>query len=153
VEFVLLPTGASVPSPGEEAPWHYRTIKNLLDTTSMVEEDASGDMCLFTGEEPTSVNEAETEQGWCNAMDEEMQSIIDNGTWDLEELRPGHRDIGLKWVYKLKKDAHGAAVKRKARLIAKGYVQCQGVDFEDVFAPVVRMYSVCVVIVLAAHPG
>jgi hypothetical protein len=112
VEFVSPPTGATVPSLGEEAPRRYRTIKNLMDTTMMVIEDASGDMCLFTREEPASFNEAETEQGWCNAMDKEMQSIVENGTWELKDLPPGHRAIGLKWVYKLKKDARGAVVKR-----------------------------------------
>ena len=108
-------------------------------------------LCLFAREEPASYLEAEKEPGWRSAMDEEMQSIADNRTWELTELPPGHRAIGLKWVYKLKKDAHGAVVKRKARLVAKGYVQVQGVDFEDVFAPVARMDSVRVLIALAAH--
>jgi hypothetical protein len=84
-------------------------------------------------------------------MDEEMKSILDNHTWEMCELPPGHRAIGLKWVYKLKKDAHGSVVKRKARLVAKGYVQRQGVDFEDVFAPIARMDSVRLLIALAAH--
>jgi hypothetical protein len=153
VEFVSPPTGATVPSPGEEAPRRYRTIKNLMDTTMIVTEEESGDMCLFTGEEPASFNEAETEQGWRNAMDEEMQSIVKNGTWEHKELPPGYRAIGLKWVYKLKKDAQGAVVKQKARLVAKGYVQRQGVDFEDVFASVARMDSVRLVVALAAHQG
>jgi hypothetical protein len=153
VEFMSPPTSATVPSPGEEAPRRYCTIKNLMDTTTMVTEDECGDMCLFTGEEPASFNEAKTEQGWRNAMDEEMQSIVENGTWELKELPPGHRAIGLKWVYKLKKDAQGAVVKRKARLVAKGYVQRQGVDFEDVFALVARMDSVRLVVALAAHQG
>jgi hypothetical protein len=124
-----------------------------MDTTTMVIEEESGDMCLLTGEEPASFKEAEMEQGWQKAMDEEMQSIVENGTWELKELPPGHRAIGLKWVYKLKKDAQGAVVKRKARLVAKGYVQRQGVDFEDVFAPVARMDSVRLLVALAAHQG
>jgi transposase InsO family protein len=152
VEFVSPPSGASVPSPGEEAPRRYRTLENLFDTTTTVETD-HGDICLFSGEEPGSFNEAETEQGWRDAMNEEMKSINENRTWELCKLPPGHRAIGLKWVYKLKKDAHGAVVKRKARLVAKGYVQRQGVDFDDVFAPVARMDSVRVLIALAAHEG
>ena len=142
-----------MPPPDKEAPRRYRTLENLWDTT----EEGTGDksqysyLCLFAGEEPTSFNEAQKEGGWRNAMNEEMQSIVDNNTWELCELPPGHRPIGLKWVYKLKKDAHGAVVKRKARLVAKGYVQVQGVDFEDVFAPVARMDSVRVLVALAAH--
>jgi hypothetical protein len=57
----------------------------------------------------------------------------------------------LKWVFKLKHDEHGDVVKHKARLVAKGYVQRQGVDFEEVFAPVARMESVRVLLILAAH--
>jgi len=56
-------------------------------------------------------------------MEEEMASIEENGTWALVDLPPGHKFIGLKWVYKVKWDEKGAIVKHKARLVAKGYVQ------------------------------
>jgi hypothetical protein len=49
---------------------------------------------------------------------------------------PHHRSIELKWVYKAKKNVMGIFTKHKARLVVKGYVQHQGIDFEDVFAPV-----------------
>jgi hypothetical protein len=75
-------------------------------------------------------------------MDSEMQSICKNGTWDLASLPPGQKAIGLKWVYKLKRNADGEVVKHKARLVAKGYVQQQGVDFEEVFAPVARLDTI-----------
>ncbi|KAK1680872.1 hypothetical protein QYE76_041720 [Lolium multiflorum] len=84
-------------------------------------------------------------------MDEELVSIRDNNTWKLVDLPNGQKAIGLKWVYKIKKDAQGNLVKHKARLVAKGYVQEQGVDFEEVFAPVARMESVRLIIALAAQ--
>ena len=74
-------------------------------------------------------------------MQEEMDAIEENSTWHLTTLPPGHRAIGLKWVYKVKKDAHGAVLKHKARLVSKGYVQRHGVDYEEVFAPVARLES------------
>jgi hypothetical protein len=86
-------------------------------------------------------------------MDEEMASIIDNDTWELATLPAGHKAIGLKWVYKVKRDAAGIIVKHKARLVAKGYAQQQGVDFEEVFAPVARMETVRLLLALAAHSG
>jgi transposase InsO family protein len=106
--------------------------------------------CLLT-EEPTKFEDANTEECWRRAMDEELVSIHDNNTWKLVDLPNGQKAIGLKWVYKIKKDAEGNLVKHKARLVAKGYVQEQGVDFEEVFAPVARMESVRLIIALAAQ--
>jgi hypothetical protein len=86
-------------------------------------------------------------------MAEVINSIEDNNTWDLVNLLASHKPIGLKWVYKLKKNATGVVVKHKARLVAKGYVQREGVDFEKVFAPVARLDSVRLLLALAAHEG
>ena len=71
-------------------------------------------------------------------MLEELSSIEQNKMWSLVTLPPGHRAIGLKWVFKTKRDEHGDVVKHKARLVAKGYVQHQGIDYEEVFAPVAK---------------
>jgi hypothetical protein len=56
-------------------------------------------------------------------MQAELQAIRDNNTWSLSELPKGHKAIGLKWVFKVKRDAVGNIVKHKARLVAKGYAQ------------------------------
>jgi hypothetical protein len=85
------------------------------------------------------------------AMDSEMQSICKNGTWELAILPPGQKAIGLKWVFKLKKNSKGEIVKHKARLVAKGYVQKQGVDFEEVFAPMARLDTIRLILALAAN--
>jgi hypothetical protein len=86
-------------------------------------------------------------------MKEELKSIEENKTWELTDLPSGHRPIGLKWIFKLKKDSTGKIVKHKARLVAKGYVQRQGVDFEEVFAPVARMDIVKLILAVAAQLG
>jgi hypothetical protein len=86
-------------------------------------------------------------------MKEEMQSIVDNHTWDLVELPRGHRAIGLKWVFKVKRDEAGRVVRYKARLVAKGYVQQAGIDYDEVLAPVARVDSVRLLLALAAHKG
>jgi hypothetical protein len=69
------------------------------------------------------------------------------------ELPHGQRAIGLKWVYKVKRDENGSIVKYKARLVAKGYVQHAGIDFEEVFAPIARLESVRLLLAIAAHSG
>jgi hypothetical protein len=97
--------------------------------------------------------EAHEEQAWRDTMAEEIKSIEDNNTWCLIMLLPSHRPIGLKWVYKVKKGSEGEIVKHKAHLIAKGYVQQPGRDFDEVFAPVARIESVRMLLALATEEG
>jgi hypothetical protein len=142
------------------APHHFHYIADLLgepDGTmqqagrpSMFDDEV---LHLVSGEEPASFAEAEREDCWRRAMLDELQSVDDNGTWTLTTLPAGRRAIGLKWIYKVKKDELGNIVRHKARLVVKGYVQRAGVDFEEVFAPVARLESVRLILVLAAHRG
>ena len=83
-------------------------------------------------------------------MLEEMKVIEENETWQLIDPPLGCRSISLKWVYKVKWDEHDAVVKHKARLVARGFVQREGIDFEEFFAPVARMESVRLLLALAA---
>jgi hypothetical protein len=108
---------------------------------------------LAEGAEPATLAEAQAEEGWRTAMAEEMAAIKENDTWELCDLPAGQRAIGLKWVYKLKKNPAGEIVRHKARLVAKGYAQRAGVDFDEVFAPVARLDSVRVLLAVAAHHG
>ena len=70
-----------------------------------------------SADEPASFDEAELHSSWRKAMEEEMASIEENRTWYLVDLQHGHRAIGLKWVYKVKRDGDGAVSKYKARLV------------------------------------
>jgi hypothetical protein len=80
-------------------------------------------------------------------------AVEQNRTWELADLPRGHRAITLKWVFKLKRDEADTIVKHKARLVARGFLQQEGVDFDDAFAPVARMESVRLILVLAAQEG
>jgi negative regulator of sigma E activity len=104
----------------EGAPLQYRTIPNLLDTTEEVQMEYSG-VCLLVAEEPQSIEQALSELCWRQAMQTEMQSIEANKTWEVSDLPKNQKAIGLKWVFKVKKDHDGNIVKHKARLVAKGY--------------------------------
>jgi hypothetical protein len=84
-------------------------------------------------------------------MGEEIRAIEENDTWVLTDLHPGRRAIDLKWVFKVKRDEKGSVVKHKTRLVVKGYSQQQGVDYEEVFAPVARLEAVRLLLALAAH--
>jgi hypothetical protein len=86
-------------------------------------------------------------------MLEEMNAIEGNDSWCLENLSVGRRAIGLKRVFKVKRDERGNIVKHKARLVVKGYAQRHGIDYDEVFVPVARLDSVRLLIALAAQEG
>jgi hypothetical protein len=100
-----------------------------------------------------SFQEAQAHECWCKAMLDEMTSIEANGAWELVEAPLGHRLIGLKWVFKTKKDAIGVITKYKAWLVVKGYVQEHGVDFNEVFAPVAQLESVRLLLAYVVGQG
>nr|GEZ48289.1 ribonuclease H-like domain, reverse transcriptase, RNA-dependent DNA polymerase [Tanacetum cinerariifolium] len=108
---------------------------------------------LFTEEEPRNYKEASTDKKWIESMKIELDSINKNNTWTLTTLPTNQKAIGLKWVFKTKRDVKGNIIKYKARLVAKGYVQEQGIDFDEVFAPVARIETVHLILALAAYHG
>ena len=151
IQWATPPTGQSVDSEGD--PLRYRTIADLLDDTEEIQDFEYSGLCLVATKEPRSVQEAMSEECWRQAMRAEMQAIEANRTWDVSVLPPKHKAIGLKWVFKVKKDPEGNVVKYKARLVAKGYAQRFGVDFDEVFALVARIETVRVLLALAAQGG
>ena len=86
------------------------------------------------------------------AMVEEMESLNKNKTWELSEVPKGKKAIGCKWVFR-KKDAilEKEGERFKAKLVAKGYSQRHGSDYDEVFSPMVRHTSIRVVMALVAH--
>lgn len=110
-------------------------------------------MLLALNNEPRSFSEAKVSKEWRLACEDEISSIVQNGTWTLVDLPLGAKAIGLKWVFKLKRNSDGTIKKHKARLVAKGYVQKHGVDFDEVFAPVARIETIRLLINLSASNG
>ena len=82
-------------------------------------------------------------------MDKEITTIEWNNTWELTDLSKGHKTIGIKWVYKIKLKENGEVDRHKVHLVAKGYKKEFGVDYIEVFAPIVRYDTIILVIVLA----
>ena len=115
-------SGSTTENENEDSlPMHYRNLADIYDNTSEVELelDSEGEALLAEVEEPTSYSEEVGNPEWELAMENEIQSIMKNKTWTLTELPPGHRPIGLKWVFKLKKNADGEVMKHKARLFQR----------------------------------
>ncbi len=102
------------------------TIANkCFEEPSFYEEDISRSNC----------------DNWKEAMEQEMKSLRGNHTWDLVELPRDRKTVGSKWIYKIKIKADGSIERYKARLVAQGYTQKFGVDYDETFCPVVRMES------------
>jgi hypothetical protein len=85
--------------------------------------------------EPRFFTKAEGHAAWHATMHSEMDAVEKNRTWELVDLPRGHSAITLKWVFKLKRDEAGTIVKHKARLVARSFVQREGIDFDNTFTP------------------
>ncbi|MCO5560344.1 hypothetical protein L7F22_013956 [Adiantum nelumboides] len=84
-------------------------------------------------------------------MQQEIDSIHKNHTWDLVDLPTGKKPIGTKWVFKVKIKQDGTIDRYKARLVAKGYAQQKGIDYDETFAPTSRASTVRSLVAIAAH--
>lgn len=88
---------------------------------------------------------------WKDAIRDEYNSLMKNGTWILVDLPKGRKPIACKWVFKLKRKADGAIDKYKARLVAKGYSQQSGFDYNETYAPVAKLTTLRVILSIANH--
>ena len=108
---------------------------------------------MTLNDEPWSYSEASELKVWNDSCDDEIKSIIKNKTWELVDLPAGAKAIGLKWIFKIIRNADGSINKYKARLVAKGYIQRHGVDFDEVYAHVARIETIRFLIALASSRG
>ncbi|GJY52812.1 retrovirus-related pol polyprotein from transposon TNT 1-94 [Tanacetum coccineum] len=97
--------------------------------------------------------EALKEEGWIIAMQEELNHIKRNKVWTLVPKPHGKTIIETKWIWKNKKDENGIIIKNKARLVAQGYNQQKGIDYEETFAPVARLEAIRILLAYAAYMG
>jgi len=139
----------------DDEPLQYHMVGNILcdAPTPKPPPRLFIELHLTHAGEPASYTEAKEDPAWLAAMEQDLKSVEQNHTWELVHLPPGHRPISLKWVYKLKKNKLGAVIKHKARLVARGFIQQEGINYDDNFALVARMESVWVLLALVAQEG
>ncbi|GJX10021.1 putative ribonuclease H-like domain-containing protein [Tanacetum coccineum] len=101
----------------------------------------------------SEVSKALSDPAWVEAMQEELLQFKLQNVWVLVDLPKGHRAIGTKWVYRNKKDERGIVVRNKARLVAQGHTQEEGIDYDEVFAPVARIEAIRIFLAYASFMG
>ena len=103
--------------------------------------------------EPSTYDVVVGQQYWKEAMMEEYESIMKNDVWEVV-LRPDEKsEVTSKWIFKIKHATDGSIDKYKARFVARGFSQKEGVDYEETFAPVARYTSIRTIIALASTMG
>ncbi|GJZ30854.1 putative ribonuclease H-like domain-containing protein [Tanacetum coccineum] len=109
--------------------------------------------CFLSQVEPRTVAQALEDPSWVDAMQEEMQQFKFQNVWVLVDLPEGKYAIGTKWILKNKRDARGIVVRNKARLVAQGHRQEEGIDYDEVFAPVARIEAIRLFLAFASYLG
>ncbi|GJW27951.1 putative ribonuclease H-like domain-containing protein [Tanacetum coccineum] len=99
--------------------------------------------CFLSQVEPKKVIQALQDPSWIEAIQDELLQFKLQKVWTLVDLPNGKRPIGTKWVFRNKKDERGIVIKNKARLVAQGYTQEEGIDYDEIFAPIEEEVYVC----------
>ncbi|KAI3769445.1 hypothetical protein L6452_00547 [Arctium lappa] len=116
---------------------------------------SSGNICLFVNFisliEPKKVDDALRDLNWVSAMQEELTEFTRNKVWNLVPRPSDKTVIGTKWVFRNKLDEHGTVARNKARLVAQGYKQEEGIDYDETFAPVARLKAIRLFLAYAVY--
>ncbi|GJU12234.1 putative ribonuclease H-like domain-containing protein [Tanacetum coccineum] len=123
--------------------------KSSVQTRSRVKQ-TSGARAL---EEPKKILEALKDDSWVEALQEKLLQFRLQQVWILVDLPHGAKVIGTKWVYRNKRDERGVVVRNKARLVAQGHRQEEGIDYDEVFAPVARIEAIRLFLAFASFMG
>jgi hypothetical protein len=105
---------------------------------------------LLETRDPEKFAKASSHPYWDTTMNKEYRSLMENDTWDLVPLPKGIKLVRCKWVYRNKYASDGSIERHKAWLVAKGFSQVEGIDYNETFSPVAKMNSIYLVLSLAA---
>ncbi|GJW67737.1 putative ribonuclease H-like domain-containing protein [Tanacetum coccineum] len=109
--------------------------------------------CFLSQEEPKKIFDALRDPSWVEAMQKELLQFKIQNVWVLVDCPNGVRPIGTKWVLKNKRYERGIVIRNKARLVAQGHTQEEGIDYKEVFAPVARIEAIRLFLVYASYMG
>ncbi|GJU49521.1 retrovirus-related pol polyprotein from transposon TNT 1-94 [Tanacetum coccineum] len=112
-------------------------------------QNQSNFFCFISNIEPKNVNEALTDKSWIIAMQEELNQFVENDVWELIAQPKNMKIIGTKWVFRNKLDENGIVSRNKARLVAQGYNQQEGIDYDETYSPVPILESIKILLATA----
>ncbi|GJY64355.1 retrovirus-related pol polyprotein from transposon TNT 1-94 [Tanacetum coccineum] len=112
-------------------------------------QNQSNFFCFISTIEPKNVNEALGDESWIVAMQEELNQFVANDVWELVPQPRNMTIIGTKWVFRNKLDENGIVSRNKARLVAQGYNQQEGIDYDETYALVARLESIRILLAYA----
>nr|GEU85761.1 retrovirus-related Pol polyprotein from transposon TNT 1-94 [Tanacetum cinerariifolium] len=154
VNFVELPQMASDHISSDPAPKCQRVVLEHdslspdLQFRTRRQLESDGEMCMFaltvSQTKPKNIKEAMADSAWIESMQEELHQFDRLDVWELVDRPLCQNVINIKWLWKNKRDEENIVIRNKSRLVAKGYTQKKGVDFEQSFAPVTRLEAVIV---------
>jgi histone deacetylase 1/2 len=151
------PTGSSAAAADADAGVEPQRPKTRLQSgisKPKVFTDGTVRYAYFTSTgEPSSLSEALGDPRWKASMQDEIKALERNHTWHLVPARKGINVIDSKWVFKIKRKADGSIDRYKGRLVAKGFKQRYGMDYEDTFSPVVKVATIRLVLSIAMSRG
>ena len=101
--------------------------------------------------EPNNFIEASKSNEWVKSMNEELDQIEKNETWELVPRPKDKNVIGTKWVFMNKFNHDGQVIRNKERLVCKGYAQMEGIDFEETYSPTARIEAIIMFLALSCH--
>ena len=155
---------SSLTSPPTSPPPKYRSLNNIyeqldqmeahfvdLDHEAYIQEE---DIPILSDDTNLSAKDALSGSDsikWRKAMEEEMKALLKNGTWTLVEPPKDRQIIGSKWVLRIKRDSNGNPIRFKARVVARGFSQVPGLDFQDTFSPTLKICGFRMLVALAAQ--
>ncbi|GJV23784.1 gag-pol polyprotein [Tanacetum coccineum] len=117
--------------------------------------ETDGEMCMFaltvSQTEPKNIKEVMADFAWIESMQKELHQFDRLDVWELVDRPLCKNVINMKWIWKNKRDEENTVIRNKSHLVAKGYAQKEGIDFEESFAPVARLEAVRLFIAYAAH--
>jgi hypothetical protein len=117
----------------------------------LIKDSEQSHVAFLSMTEPKNFEEASQDDDWIREMNEELDQIEKNNTWELVPRPEDKNVIGFKWVFKNKMNEKGQVVRNKSRLVYKGHAQVEGQDFDETFAPVARLEAIRMFLAYSCH--